>query len=115
MNEVIIGVVVGIVVGLGLAYLYLAYRIKDMIAELESHLDQVAESIMVPAVVEKENGIYYCYQESDHKFLAQGASLAELREIFKTTMPEKTVYISGGNAEAVAELKQEVASADKLN
>lgn len=115
MNEILASITIGFLLGLGIAYLYVAHRIKNLLNNLDEHLDRAMDSFMIPAVVEKENGVYYCYQETDHKFLAQGSSLAELREIFKTTMPEKTVYINGGNPEAVEELRQEVASANKLS
>lgn len=111
MNETIIGVVVGVLFGISISYFYVLYRMKSLLAELDQHLDRAVDAVMIPAVVEKENGIYYCYQERDHKFLAQGSSLAELREIIKSTMPEKTVYINGGNPEAVEELRKEIESA----
>ena len=107
MSEVLIGVVIGLLLGMGVAYLYIAYRVNNLLKNLDQHIDRAMESTMVAAVVEKEQDMYYCYREDDNKFLAQGKSLLELRDIFKATMPDKTVYINGGNEVAVEELRKQ--------
>ena len=112
MNETIIVLLIGVAVGIGLALLYLAYRIKLVMNALDSHiaeaLDQVKESF-ITVLVEKDNDTYYCYRKEDRQFVCQGKTVSEVRAAFKLKYPDKVAVVSKETAEdIVAEFKKEL-------
>jgi hypothetical protein len=112
MNETIIALLAGMVVGVGLALLYLAYRIKLVMNTLDSYieeaLDQVKDSF-ITILVEKDNDTYYCYRKEDRQFVCQGKTVAEVKDAFKAVYPDKVAIVSKDTAEyIVAEFKKEL-------
>jgi hypothetical protein len=112
MNETIIALVIGIAVGVGLALLYLAYRIKLVMNTLDSYieeaLDQVKDSF-ITILVEKDNDTYYCYRREDRQFVCQGKTVTEVKDAFKAVYPDKVAIVSKDTAEyIVAEFKKEL-------
>lgn len=97
MNETLIALIAGVAVGIGLALLYLAYRIKLVMNTLDQYIEQAIEQVtdtFVRIIVEKHSDIYYCYRKEDRQFLCQGSDIASLISAFETQCPNKTAVIA---------------------
>lgn len=105
MNE-IATLVVGILLGIGFAMLWLAYKIKTVLNNLDSYIDRAIDETLVGISVEKHDGVYRFYLAKDKQFVCQTTTLEGIREVFKQQFPDKTCYIDGGDDAAVDELKQ---------
>lgn len=110
MTEAIVAVGIGILLGVGLVMLYLAYRIKLVMNALDTHLNEALEQVagaLIKIVVEKDNGTYYCYRKEDHQFVCQGSDIKSLLEAFKTAYPDKVAVIADTtDAEIIKEFKK---------
>jgi hypothetical protein len=104
-------IVLGIFVGMGLAglliYLYVRRLVREVMAELDQHIEQAASTLM-PVIVERESNQLFCYAKEDHQFICQGATVAEIRAAFAQRFPDKTAYLDGGDPELVEELRAEL-------
>jgi hypothetical protein len=104
-------IVLGIMIGMGLAglliYLYVRGLVRQVMAELDEHIERAASTLM-PVTVERENGVLFCYSKDDNQFICQGATLEEIREAFKARFPDRTAYLDGGDSELVEELRAEL-------
>jgi len=107
MTEILLGVAIGIILTAGLTYLYVRGLVREVMAELDQHIERAASTLM-PVTVERENGILFCYSKEDNQFICQGANIAEIREAFGQRFPEKTAYLDGGDPELVEELRVEL-------
>jgi hypothetical protein len=63
---------------------------------------------MIGLIVEQEGGVIYAYTEQDRQFVCQGATVAEIREGFKSRYPEKTAYLAGGDEALVERFRTEL-------
>ena len=104
MSEVIT-LILGIALGMGLAMLYLAYRIKTILNTLDQYIDRTIDETLMGIRVEKHQDVYRFYRDSDNQFLHQTTQLDNIKEVFREQFPTKTCYIAGGDEEAVEELK----------
>ena len=104
-------IVLGIFLGMGLAglliYLYVRGLVREVMAELDTHIERAASTLM-PVIVERMNGVIFCYSKEDNQFICQGTTLTEIREAFKSRFPDKTAYLDGGDEELVKELREEL-------
>lgn len=107
MTEILIGIVLGIVIAIVVIYLYIRSLIKQVMMEIDELID-VAKNQMMPVIVERENGIIYCYNKDDNQFICQGTNLSEIKAAFKARFPDRTAYLDGGNLELVEELRGEL-------
>lgn len=105
MNE-IATLIIGILLGLGLAFLYLVYKIKTVLNTLDRYIDQAIDDTLMGITVEKHDGVYRFYRANDKQFLCQTTALEEIRDLFQKQFPDKTCYIDGGDDEVVAEIKK---------
>jgi hypothetical protein len=105
MNELAI-FVIGVVVGLGLMMLYIAYRFKTILNSLDQYIDGAIDSTLLGMRVEKHDDVYRFYRSKDDQFVLQTTTLANLREEFKQRFPTKTCFIDGGDEAAVAAVKE---------
>ena len=106
MAEFIVALIVGILLGIGLMILYIAYRFKTILNELDQYIDQAIDSTLMGIIVEKHGEYYRFYRAKDNQYLCQVTTLDGIREVFKEQFPTKTCFIEGGDSEAVEELKQ---------
>ena len=107
IGAIVIGILVGMILAVGLIYLYVRGLVREVVAELDAHIERAASTLM-PVTVERENGVLFCYAKEDNQFICQGATLAEIREAFKARFPDKTAYLDGGDPELVEELRVEL-------
>jgi hypothetical protein len=105
--EFIFGILLGIVIAGILIYLYIRGLIISVMRELDEHIERAATTLM-PVIIERENGVLFCYDKQDKQFICQGASVAEIREAFGRRFPDRTAYLDGGDEELVTELRKEL-------
>ena len=105
--EFIFGILLGIVIAGILIYLYIRGLILSVMRELDEHIERAANTLM-PVIIERENGVLFCYDKQDKQFICQGATVAEIREAFGRRFPDKTAYLDGGDEELVTELREEL-------
>lgn len=105
--EFIFGILLGIVIAGILIYLYIRGLIISVMRELDEHIERAANTLM-PVIIERENGVLFCYDKQDKQFICQGATVAEIREAFGRRFPDRTAYLDGGDEELVKELREEL-------
>ena len=105
MNE-ITTLLVGIVLGIGLVCLYIAYRLKALMKRIDGAIEQTLENMFIGVIVEKHESIYRLYSEKDTQFICQGNTVEEIKQAFETAYPNKICYIAGGDDAVVIELEE---------
>ena len=105
--SIILGVFIGVVLAIVLIYLYIRGLVHEVMAEVDQMV-AVAQGQMMPVIVERMNGVIFCYSKEDNQFICQGTTLAEVREAFKSRFPDRTAYLDGGDEELVKELRAEL-------
>jgi hypothetical protein len=108
-------IVANALIGFGLGLAALAFYVWRTIRRFETELRELvreavteAEANMIGLIVEQEGGVIYAYTEQDRQFVCQGATVAEIREGFKSRYPEKTAYLAGGDEALVERFKTEL-------
>jgi hypothetical protein len=108
-------IVANALIGFSLGLTVLAFYVWRTVRRFETELREIvreavteAEANMIGLIVEQEGDVIYAYTEKDCQFVCQGATVAEIREGFKSRYPEKTAYLAGGSAEVVARFKTEL-------
>ena len=107
MAEIILGILLGMLLAIIMVYLYIRGLIREVIRELDEHIE-LAENTLMPVIVERMNGVIFCYSKENNQFICQGATVAEIREAFAKRYPDKTAYLAGGDEELVKELREEL-------
>ena len=108
-------IVANALIGIGIGLAVVTFVVWRIIRKFETDLRAVvreavakAEANLIGLIVEQENNVIYAYTEQDRQFVCQGATVAEIREGFKSRYPEKTAYLAGGDADLVERLKKEL-------
>ena len=105
--EIVLGIVLGMALMAFVMYLYIRGLVREVMQELDAHIERVADTLM-PVIVERENGQIFCYGKEDKQFICQGATLAEIKAAFARRFPERTAYLDGGDEALVQELREEI-------
>jgi hypothetical protein len=105
--NIILGVFIGVVLAIVLIYLYIRGLVHEVMAEVDAHIEKAAGTLM-PVIVERMNGVIFCYSKEDNQFICQGATLAEVRAAFRARYPDRTAYLDGGDSTLVEELRAEL-------
>jgi hypothetical protein len=105
--SIVLGVFIGVVLAIVLIYLYIRGLVHEVMEELDAHIERAASTVM-PVIVERMNGVIFCYSKEDNQFICQGTTLTEIREAFKSRFPDKTAYLDGGDEELVEELQEQL-------
>jgi hypothetical protein len=108
-------IVANALIGFGLGLAVLAFYVWRIIRRFETELREIVreavaevEANMIGLVVEQDGDMIYAYTEKDRQFVCQGATVAEIREGFKSRYPEKTAYLAGGDTDLVERFKTEL-------
>jgi hypothetical protein len=108
-------IVANALIGFGLGLAVLVFYVWRTVRRFETELRELvreavteAEANLIGLIVEQEGGVIYAYTEQDRQFVCQGATVAEIREGFKSRYPEKTAYLAGGDEALVERFKQEL-------
>jgi hypothetical protein len=107
IGAIIVGILIGAALAILLIYLYIRGLVRQVMAELDQHIERAASTLM-PVIVERMNGVIFCYSKEDNQFICQGTTLAEVRAAFKVRFPDRTAYLDGGDQELVKELREEL-------
>jgi hypothetical protein len=107
IGAIVIGILIGAALAVLLIYLYVRGLIREVMAELDEHIEKAASTLM-PVIVERMNGVIFCYSKEDKQFICQGANLEEIRAAFKARFPDRTAYLDGGDPDLVEELRAEL-------
>ena len=107
IGAIIVGILIGAALAILLIYLYIRGLVHSVMEELDAHIERAASTLM-PVIVERMNGVIFCYSKEDNQFICQGTTLAEVRAAFKSRFPDKTAYLDGGDEELVKELREEL-------
>jgi hypothetical protein len=107
IGAIIIGILIGAALAVLLIYLYVRRLIREVMEELDRHIEAAADTLM-PVIVERMNGVIFCYSKEDNQFICQGSTLTEIRAAFKARFPDRTAYLDGGDEELVKELREEL-------
>lgn len=107
IGAIIIGIVIGAALAVLLIYLYVRGLIREVMTELDAHIEKAASTLM-PVIVERMNGVIFCYSKEDNQFICQGSTLTEIRSAFKARFPDRTAYLDGGDPDLVEELRAEL-------
>jgi hypothetical protein len=102
-SSLLIGVALGIVI----SALYVSIKVTRALNELDLMLEKMSKAEEIEVVIEKENGIYYCYEKQDRQFICQGRSIEEFRQAFRLARPGKTAYITEDNIDIIKEFTNE--------
>jgi len=108
-------IVANALIGFGLGLAVLAFYVWRTIRRFETELRELVreavaetEANMIGLIVEQEGEVIYAYTEQERQFVCQGATVAEIREGFKSRYPEKTAYLAGGDEALVERFKTEL-------
>ena len=107
IGAIIVGILIGAALAVFLIYLYIRGLVIQVMQELDAHIERAAGTLM-PVIVERMNGVIFCYSKEDNQFICQGATLTEIRAAFKARFPDRTAYLDGGDEELVKELREEL-------
>ena len=107
IGTIIIGMLIGAGLAILLIYLYIRGLIHQVMSELDAHIEKAASTLM-PVIVERMNGMIFCYSKENNQFICQGSTLTEIRAAFKARFPDRTAYLDGGDEELVKELREEL-------
>ena len=110
--DIIIALLVGVVLGIGIMILYIAYKFKTILNQLDEYIDRAIDATLMGVIVEKHGEMYRFYNEKDGQFILQTETLDGLNKEFNKLYPTKTCYVSGGDPTAVEELKSVLAQRD---
>lgn len=107
MTELFVGMIFGMCLALVVVYLYLrmvmlraAQNLDDLIQVIE-HL----KKSIIHARVEEQDGVFYVYNTADQSFMAQGTTIAELRERIDQRWADAQVMITEGDQAVLDRLK----------
>ena len=106
MNDIVLGILLGIILTAVFIYLYIRSLIVRIMHDLDRHIDKFTNTLM-PITVERVNDEIFCYDQ-DNQFICQGKTAQEIRDAMQARYPEKTAYLNGGDAELVAQLRKEL-------
>ena len=107
IGAIIVGILIGAALAVFLIYLYIRGLVIQVMQELDAHIERAAGTLM-PVIVERMNGVIFCYSKEDNQFICQGSTLTEIRAAFKARFPDRTAYLDGGDEELVKELREEL-------
>lgn len=111
LKDIVVSVLIGLGVGCGMIVLYAWYLYRDLKSRIDQMIAEVvaeAEDNLVGLDIELDNGVYFCYNNTDKQFICQGKTVAEIKQAFRERFPTKTAYLAGGNPEVVEQVKTEL-------
>jgi hypothetical protein len=111
LNDIVAGIVMCIGIAFVMAGLYiwtLYRRIRGRVDAMVKQIIAQVEADLIGLDIELDNGVYFCYNNSDKQFVCQGATVAEIRRAFQDRYPGKTAYLAGGDPRVVEEFRTEL-------
>jgi hypothetical protein len=112
MIEFILGAAVGVIIG----YVVLRILLYIALSRAEKELGLLAQAVeiyqaaTIPARVEQIDGVFYVYDTRDNSFLAQGQTVAELRDRIESRVKHARVLLTEGEESVLNLLKADLES-----
>lgn len=104
--------ILGIVIGVAICLLWFVFVVKRAEAQLEKDVNTLIEAIKAEAAkttiaarVEQHDDMFYVYDAQDGMFLAQGSTIAELREILEQRFQHKRIFVTEGEQDVIDRLR----------
>jgi hypothetical protein len=111
LGNIVVTILIGVGIGFGMVVLYVWYLYRNLKNQVDQMIAQVlaeAEADLVGVDIEVDNGVYFCYNNTDKQFICRGNTVAEIKQAFRERFPTKTAYLAGGDPEVVAHFKTEL-------
>ena len=105
--EFLTGFAIGAVITWFLIGIWMAlvtHRTRREITNLISTIEEQTKNI-ISARVELHHGVFYVYNTQDGSFMAQGTTMAELRQRIESRWQDAQVYVTEGDHDALQALK----------
>ena len=107
MIEFLLGAAAGAIIG----YVVLRILLHIAVSRAERELGLLARAVeiyeasTIPARVEQIDGVFYVYDTRDDSFLAQGQSVAELRDRIQSRVKHARVLVTEGEESVLSLIK----------
>lgn len=89
MNEYLIGIAGGLIVGWFLYEWYAMRRVENLMNSFGDNMFNELKKKVIDITVEKSGDLFYVYRKDDGTFLAQGADMDKLSDILMEKFPGK--------------------------
>jgi len=111
--DIVLWVAVGIFVGAFLFYLAVKLAVNILTRRIEQELETLEEVLkehvdLIPCRVEQHQGVFFVYNNDTNEFMAQGSTLAELRERIKARWKDQRVSVVAGDEAVLEQLKEQL-------
>lgn len=97
--QILISVIVGFVLGWFIREAVAVQKIKQLVKTIEETNTPKPNELRVK--IEKHKDMFYLYTQSDERFIAQGASKAEVTEVLKKYYSTVTIVADPDNIKEV--------------
>jgi predicted methyltransferase len=108
MNEdILLGLLVGVAIGAWTVY----YLVKIALSRVTSHIKEILQEVeqtRIEVRLEIDKDQFFMYNKETNEFMAQGRTLAELRDMIQKRWPDKSVVYAGDDQEILDKLKATV-------
>ena len=102
----------GIGLGIAITVILTVYILHRAEAALRKDVDTLVEAIkaeaaktVISARVEQHSGVFYVYDATNDHFLAQGNTVAELRETLEKRFRGKNIFVTEGDESVISALR----------
>lgn len=102
----------GIGLGIAITVILAVYILNRAEAALKKDVDTLVEAIkteaaktVISARVEQHSGVFYVYDTTNDHFLAQGNTIAELRETLEQRFSGKNIFVTEGDQDVIDRLR----------
>ena len=122
MDDFIVGVVVGSVLGMLVAYIFTQVVIWLTLREIRKQVDldglvqrfeQETVTSNIQARIEEHQGMFYVYDISDNQFIAQGTDANDLAQaVVQRAGDNHTVTIAEGDKDVIERFRNTIAKTD---
>lgn len=113
MSDIILGVAIGAVIGVVGFYFAMKLAINILMRRLARDVETLEEALkeqinLIPCRVEQHDGVFFVYNNDTNEFMAQGSTLAELRERIKARWKDQRVSVVAGDDAVLEQLKAQL-------
>ena len=124
MDDFIVGVIVGSILGVIVTYIFTRVVIWLTLREIRKQVDidglfqrleQETVTGSIQARIEEHQGMFYVYDISDNQFIAQGPDANTLAQaVVQRAGNERTVTITEGDKDVIERFRNTIAKADSV-
>ena len=108
MTEFVFGIIAGMIITavlVNIAWRMATRHDEQQVEQLVEAIKALSVADLVQARVEESDGVFYIYRVDDDSFLAQGTTMAELKEHIESRMKDARVYVTQGDVAVLEKLK----------